>query len=84
MICCVSLGNAPMQHAKGTCGMGTVKLILLAVVQPRSKELVIRRCFIALGVALALLLTLAGMVWASEPVQEGRPGRPIIVRWSTG
>jgi len=44
---------------------------------------VIRRCFIALGVALALLLSLVGMVWASEPAQEGRPGRPIIVRWST-
>lgn len=43
----------------------------------------IRRCFIALGVALALLLSLVGMVWALEPAQEGRPGRPIIVRWST-
>lgn len=43
----------------------------------------IRRSFNALGVALALLLTLAGMVWASERAQEGRPGRPIIVRWST-
>ena len=63
--------------------MGTVTLMLVAAGQPGSKKLVIRRCFIALGVALALLLTLAGMVLASEPVQEGRPGRPIIVRWST-
>ena len=43
----------------------------------------IRRVFIALCVALVLLLALAGMVWASELGQEGRPGRPIIVRWST-
>ena len=64
-------------------GMGTLSMTLLATVQSRSKGLVIRRSFIALGVALALLLTLAGMVWASERAQEGRPGRPIIVRWST-
>ena len=43
----------------------------------------IRRFLIALGVAFALALLLAGMVWASEPAQTGKPGRPIIVRWST-
>ncbi len=43
----------------------------------------IGRCCIAIGIALALLLTWTGMVWASGPAQEGQPGRPIIVRWST-
>lgn len=43
----------------------------------------IRRCFIALGMALALLLMVAGMVGATAPAQGDRPGRPIIVRWST-
>ena len=72
-----------MRYTKDAREMGTVTLMLVAAGQPGSKKLVIRRCFIALGVALALLLILAGMVFASEPVQEGRPGRPIIVRWST-
>ena len=42
-----------------------------------------RRFLIALGVAFVLALMLAGMVWASEPAQAGKPGRPIVVRWST-
>jgi hypothetical protein len=42
-----------------------------------------RRFLGALGIAVALLLMLAGMVWASGPVNQDQPGRPIIVRWST-
>jgi hypothetical protein len=42
-----------------------------------------RRFLGALGIAVVLLLMLAGMVWASGPVNQEQPGRPIIVRWST-
>jgi hypothetical protein len=44
---------------------------------------VVRRALFAAGIAVALLLALVGMVWASGSVQQDPLGRPIIVRWST-